>query len=113
MLLSRCHKFPTVTGALFRYGSHMIPSRPIRYFQSGRDLNDASQIFAAQHAHQEPLQFNPLLELPQDPVTVTELDRISVAATPNAVSNSHYWQQIPFWKDASEADFLSYQWQVK
>src|SRR6266545_1188648 len=94
MLLStvaRCRRFPTVTSVLFRYHSPL--NGPIRHFRSGGVLTQIDQV----------------MRLPQNPVTELGLP---VAATPDSVGNSHYWQQIPFWKNVSEADFLSYQWQV-
>jgi len=70
-----------------------------RHFLSGGINGLATKIFAT---HQ-----NSLTGLPPDPVG-PELG-VPIVATPN----NYYWQQIPFWKDVSEAHFLSYQWQVK
>jgi len=90
---------------LLRHGSLNGPI--LRHFRSGR-INGLAHLspeyFAIKHIHQNSLteqsQFN---QLPPDPV-----GELGAATT-----NNHYWQQIPFWKDVSEAHFLSYQWQVK
>lgn len=110
--VARCHRFPTVTSILFTYRSPL--NGPIRHFRSAGHLKQINDISAEnlaakntlQNAFASYVQFNQVMGLPQD-----ELD-LPVAAPSNCVSNSHYWQRIPFWKNVGEVDFLSYQWQV-
>ena len=118
MLLStvaRCYRFPTVTGILSRYRSPL--DGPIRRFRNGGDLTQSNHVshpsadnVAAKHVHQNALASHFQVKgPPEDPVAELGLP---AAATSNCVGNSHYWQQIPVWKNVSEVDFLSYQWQV-